>query len=163
MKKFIILLLFISPVLGLAQTFENAIGIRGGITAGIEYRYYTDDANAYKFLLGTRDDGIQLHAMKEFHQYDLFRRTDRLVFFYGAGIHAGYEKWLQRYSNYNSVWYQDRYAFLAGMDALVGLEYMFYEVPISLGLEAKPYFDIFGRSMFRIELFDIAFTLKYRF
>lgn len=163
MKKFIILLFIISPLLGIAQTFENAIGVRGGITAGIEYRLYTNDANAYKFLLGTRSKGIQLHAMKEFHQYDLFRRTDRLVFFYGAGVHAGYEKWFQKYSNGNSVWYQDRYAFLAGMDALAGLEYMFYEVPVSLGIEAKPYFDIFGSRMFRIELFDIAFTLKYRF
>ena len=163
MKKFIIILFIISPLLGVAQTFENAIGVRGGITAGIEYRYYTNDANAYKFLLGTRNDGLQLHAMKEFHQYDLFSRTDRLVFFYGAGMHAGYEKWLKKYADQNSVWYQDRYAFLAGMDALVGLEYMFYEVPISLGIEAKPYFDIFGSHMFKVELFDIAFTLKYRF
>ena len=163
MKKFILLLFILAPVLGMAQTFENAIGVRGGITAGIEYRYYTDDANAFKFLMGTRDNGIQLHAMKEFHQYDLFRRTDRLVFFYGAGVHAGYEKWRKRYSNDYTYWYQDRYAFLAGMDALVGLEYMFYEVPVSIGLEAKPYFDIFGSQMFRIELFDIAFTLKYRF
>ena len=54
MKKFLILLFIISPFLGITQTFENAIGVRGGLTAGIEYRYYTDDANAYKFLLGTR-------------------------------------------------------------------------------------------------------------
>lgn len=163
MKKLYLLLLVLSPLASLAQTFEHAIGVRGGITSGIEYRVYADDANAYKFLLGTRNDGLQLHLMKEFHQYDLFRQTDRLVFFYGAGIHAGYEKWIQKYSNMNSTWYHDRYSFLAGMDAVVGLEYMFYEVPISLGLEAKPYFDIFGRSMFKVELFDIAFTLKYRF
>jgi len=163
MKKIILLGLIIFPFLGFAQTFENAIGIRGGETAGLEYRYYTDDANAFKFLLGSRNDGMVFHAMKEFHQYDLFERTDRLVFFYGAGVHAGYEKWMKRFEDEYSVWYDDRYSFLAGMDAVVGLEYMFYEVPISLGLEAKPYFDIFGRQMFRIELFDVAFTLKYRF
>lgn len=163
MKKLIILTLLFMPALLFAQTYHNAIGIRGGLTAGFEYRYYTDDANSYKFLLGTRDNGVQFHALKEFHQYDLFEFTDQLVFFYGAGLHAGYEQWQKRYTQNEQVWYEDRTAFLAGMDALVGLEYEFYEVPISLGFEAKPYFDVFGSNMFHLELFDFAFTVKYRF
>lgn len=163
MKKGLLLLLVLFPTLLFAQTFNQAVGIRGGLTSGFEYRVYTDDANSYKFLLGTRDEGIQLHAMKEFHQYDLFRYTDQLTFFYGAGVHAGYEQWQKHYTSYNAEWYKTKTAFIAGLDGLVGLEYLFYEVPISLGIEAKPYFDLFGRQMFDIELFDIAFTVKYHF
>jgi hypothetical protein len=163
MKKLLITLLVVLPSLGFAQVFENAIGIRGGLTAGFEYRFYMDDANSYKFLLGTRDGGVQIHALKEFHQYDLFSFTDRLVLVYGAGLHAGYEQWEKRYIEGNTTWYEDRTAFLVGLDGLVGLEYLFYEVPISLGFEVKPYFDLLGREMFNVQLFDFAFTVKYLF
>ena len=44
-----------------------------------------------------------------------------------------------------------------------GLEYVFYEAPISIGLEVKPYFDLFGREVFHVQLFDFAFTVKYLF
>ena len=163
MKKLLITLLVVLPSLGFAQVFENAIGIRGGLTAGFEYRFYMDDANSYKFLLGTRDGGVQIHALKEFHQYDLFSFTDRLVLVYGAGLHAGYEQWEKRYIEGNTTWHEDRTAFLVGLDGLVGLEYLFYEVPISLGFEVKPYFDLLGREMFNVQLFDFAFTVKYLF
>lgn len=163
MKKFILLTILFFPAVVFAQISENAIGIRGGLTPGIEYRFYTDDANSYKFLLGTRDNGIQLHILKEFHRYDMFSFTDQLVFFYGAGLHAGYQQWDVRHLQNNLSWYDTRTAFLAGLDGIAGLEYEFYEVPISLGMEVKPYFDILGREMFNIELFDFAFTLKYYF
>ncbi|MFV0269645.1 MAG: hypothetical protein ACK5HT_21200 [Draconibacterium sp.] len=163
MKKGLLLLLALFPLFAFAQTFNQAVGIRAGLTSGFEYRVYANDANSYKFLLGTRDEGVQLHAMKEFHQFDLFRHTDQLIFFYGAGFHVGYEQWQKRYTGYNAEWYKTRTAFLAGLDGLVGLEYIFYEVPISMGLEAKPYFDLFGSQMFNIELFDIGFTVKYHF
>lgn len=163
MKKHYILLILLLPFTGFAQTFEHAVGIRGGLTSGFEYRFYTDDANSYKFLLGTRDDGVQLHAFKEFHQYDMFNFTEHLVFFYGAGMHIGYERWQKYYVQENTSWYENNTAFLAGLDGLVGVEYQFYEVPVSLGFEAKPYFDLLGREVFNIELFDFAFTLKYNF
>ncbi|MEN8115925.1 MAG: hypothetical protein ABFS16_03040 [Bacteroidota bacterium] len=164
MKQILItIILCISAFSLSAQGFSKAIGIRGGMAPGFEYRFYADDANSYKLLLGTRDQGIQLHALKEIHQYDLFSFTDQLVFFYGAGMHAGYQRWEEVYVRDNTRWYDTRTAFIAGLDGLVGLEYMFYEVPISIGVEAKPYFDFLGREMFNIELFDFAFTVKYLF
>lgn len=163
MKKLFIILLLVLPSIGFAQVFENAVGIRGGLTAGFEYRFYTDDANSFKFLLGTHDGGVQIHALKEFHQYDLFSFTDRLVLIYGAGLHVGYEQWEKRYIEGNYTWDEDRTAFLVGLDGLIGLEYLFSEVPVSVGFEAKPYFDLLGREMFNVQLFDFAFTVKYLF
>lgn len=146
-----------------SQGFKQAVGIRAGYTGGVEYRIYTDDLNSYKFLLGSRERGVLAHALKEFHRYDLFTFTDQLNFVFGAGVHAGYERWDQQYFNYNTSYYVTRTAFIAGLDGLAGLEYMFRDVPISLGFEVKPYFDLFGREMFDFQLFDFAFTAKYHF
>lgn len=163
MKRFLIILLFSLPLALSAQTFNKAIGIRGGHSAGFEYRFYTDDANSYKLLLATRDNGIQFHAMKEFHEYDLFDFSEQLSLFYGLGAHFGYEQWDKYYVQDNTSWYEERTALLAGIDAVVGVEYLFYEVPLSIGFEVKPYVDVLGRDFFDLELFDFAFTIKYLF
>ena len=104
MKRLLFLILFLIPVSFLcAQDFNQAIGLRGGLSSGFEYRFFTDDANSYKFLLSTRNRGVRLHAFKEFHQYDLFEFSDQLVFFYGVGIHAGFESWdVESYNNLSS-------------------------------------------------------------
>ena len=162
MKKLILFITLSLPLLSSAQLFERALGIRGGTTSGFEYRIYTDDANSFKILLGT-NDGLRIHGFKEFHRYDLFNFTDQLIFFYGAGIHGGYENWNVYYIKDNISWNEKQTAFVMGVDALVGIEYIFYEVPLSVGLEAKPFLDIFGQHMFHFEPFDIAFTVKYLF
>ncbi len=164
MNRFIltaIILLFATSVF--TQDFRQAVGIRAGLTAGFEYRIYADEMNSYKFLVGSRERGLIVHALREFHRYELFDFTDQLNFVFGAGVHAGYERWDQQYVSYNSVYYQTHTAFIAGLDGLAGLEYMFQEVPISLGLEVKPYFDLFGKEMFDFQIFDFAFTAKYHF
>jgi hypothetical protein len=164
MKHFIlIIILFCATFTTKAQDFKQAAGIRMGWTPGFEYRIFTDPANSYKFLLGTRDRGVQLHLFKEFHRYNMFSFTDQITFFYGAGLHAGYEKWDVIHYHENTQWYETRTGLIAGLDGLVGLEYTFYEVPISLGIEAKPYFEFFGQEIFDVEIFDFAFTAKYLF
>lgn len=164
MKRLILIsgLLMISCLV-FSQEFKYAAGIRAGYTGGVEFRIYTDDLNSYKFLLGARGNGAAFHALKEFHMPDLFSFTDQLNFVYGAGVHMGYEHWDQRYYNYHTSYYVTRTAFIAGFDGLAGLEYIFREVPVSLGIEVKPYFDFFGKEMFDLELFDFAFTVKYHF
>jgi len=156
-----VLLLITSHVF--AQDFKQAVGIRVGYTGGIEYRIFSDELNSYKFLIGSRDRGLIAHAMKEWHRIDLFPSTDQLSFVYGGGVHIGYERWDQQYYNYNYSYYVTHTAFIAGIDGLAGLEYLFRKVPISLGFEVKPYFDLFGKEMFDLQLFDFALTAKYNF
>ncbi|MCG6186635.1 hypothetical protein [Maribellus maritimus] len=164
MRRILILLAFTLPsIFSNAQGYGHAVGIRGGLSPGFEYRFYTDDVNSYKILLSTRDRGLQLHALKEFHRYDLFDFSEQLVFFYGAGIHAGYETWDVVHYDYTTRWYSKKTSVIAGMDGLAGLEYVFYEIPLSVGLEVKPYFELFGRETFDLQLFDFAFTVKYLF
>lgn len=164
MKRFILLIVLTSVAYCInAQEFKQAVGMRLGCSPGFEYRIFADDINSYRFLLSTRDHGVQFHILKEFHQYDMFKFSDQLVFLYGAGLHAGYERWDVKHINNNTQWHNRHTAFIAGLDGLVGLEYVFYKAPISLGIEAKPYFEFFGKEYFDIQLFDFAFTAKYLF
>lgn len=163
MKKLFLILIFIIPALfTTAQNFDKAIGLRGGLTSGFEYRFFTHETQSFKILLGT-NNGIRLHGMVEFHKPNLFLFTDQLTLYYGAGIHGGYENWDKQYIYNNTSRYENRTAFVMGFDGLAGIEYTFLETPLSLGMESKPYFDIFGRNMFNMEFFDLAFTVKYLF
>jgi hypothetical protein len=168
MKRFLffaVLLFAGSQVSG--QGFNQALGIRGGLTSGIEYRYYTSDSHSIKALLGNRSfngrRGLQLHALTEFYQYDVFDFSYQLVLYYGAGAHVGYESWdVVRYQG-NTSWQDSKSAFVTGVDVLAGVEYLFYEAPVTLSLEVKPFVDILGKNGFDVQFFDFAFTLKYLF
>lgn len=163
MKKFILIILLFLPSLFLSgQELKQAVGLRGGLTSGFEYRFYTGPSNSIKLLLGT-NSGLRFHGIYEFHKPNLFLFTDQLTLFYGVGMHGGYENWDKKYVHENTSWYDSRTAFVMGIDGIMGIEYTFIETPLSVGMESKPYFDIFGRNMFHFEPFDFAFTVKYLF
>ncbi len=164
MKKFLILLILTAATNSVwSQGFTRAVGIRGGYTSGFEYRMYTDDLNSFKFLLGTRQGGVQLHVLKEYHKYDLFDFAYQIVFYYGFGVHGGFETWDEPHFRNNTRWYDSRASAIVGLDGLAGLEYVFDAAPVSAGLEVKPFFDLLGRENFDLQLFDFAFTIKYLF
>ncbi|HKL33063.1 MAG TPA: hypothetical protein VJ919_11030 [Tangfeifania sp.] len=168
MKRFLLLSVFVfAGHLVFAQGFNQAAGIRGGLTSGLEYRYYTSDMHSFKALLGTRgfgdERGVQFHILTEFYQYDLFEFSYQLVFYYGFGAHAGYESWDVIRTAQNVNIQDTETAFVAGIDGLVGVEYLFYEAPVTAGIEVKPYFDFWGREGLRMQPFDFAFTIKYLF
>ncbi len=173
MKKF---LLFIVTSLLLtnlqAQEYSQAVGIRGGISSGFEYRAFSNEYISYKALLSTRNHGVQLTGLKEFHIPDMFDFSDQLTFIYGFGAHVGYERWnvydmkdypYTDYFLYGQPIIKRRTGVIIGLDALAGVEYTFWEVPLSVGLEVKPYFNVFGKNFFRLQPFDFAFTVKYLF
>lgn len=149
-----------------AQQYRQAVGIRGGVSSGIEYRAYASEFISYKALISTRHRGIQLTALKEFHQYGLFDFSNELVFIYGFGAHIGYEKW-NAYDPEDELhtpyYYESKTGPIVGLDGLAAVEYTFVNVPITLGVEAKPFFNLFGRNFFQLHPLDFAFTLKYIF
>ena len=167
MKKFVILtLLSLAFFCASAQNHTQEIGIRGGISSGFEYRAFANDFVSYKALLSFRRSGIQLTGMKEFHNPGMFDFSDQLNFIYGFGAHVGYERWNAydpRESYYPYYRIKKRTGPIAGLDGLAAVEYEFWEVPLSIGFEVKPYFNLFGKNFFQIQPFDFAFTIKYIF
>ena len=164
MKKLILLMsLALITASGFSQDKMRAAGIRGGLSSGFEYRVFANEYVSYKALLSTRNRGIQLTGMKEFHVPDIITFSEQVTFVYGFGVHAGFESWYvyrdQPYYPYHTT----NSGPIIGLDGLAALEYQFWDVPLNMGIEVKPYFDIFGRNFFRIQPFDFAFTIKYLF
>jgi hypothetical protein len=165
MKRILFLAVFFFTITTVsAQGFKQAAGIRAGwLNPGIEYRYYTSETQSLKALLSVRDRGVQLHALTEFYQYDLFPFSFQLVFFYGAGVHFGFQSWDELVTEPTRIYTETKSSIVTGLDGLIGVEYLFYEAPVKIGLEAKPFFDVFGRHGFDVRLLDFAFTVKYLF
>ena len=81
--------------------------------------------------------------------------------FYGGGLHTGVETWNEPADEDSFHRMQSKSSFLTGLDGLIGVEYVFYEAPVTIGVEMKPFFDIFGRNGFDVRVFDFALTVKY--
>ncbi len=141
---------------------STAVGLRGGTTTGISVRFYSDDENSFRFLFSTRERGIQLTALREFHRHKLFEFVPDLIVVYGAGVHGGYEQ-EKEYQEGSTVIYSNNTAPVFGVDGLIGLEYSIWQTPVSIGLEAKPFFDVWGYKGFRVHPLDLGLTIRFHF
>ena len=163
---FTLIILSLAAIPAFSQGPEKAIGIRGGLSSGFEYRVFSGDLTSYKVLLSTRKQGLQLTGMKEFHLHDAFDIQEELSFVYGFGAHVGFESW-NRYTYYDTFpqtsYRERRSGPIAGLDGLAALEYTIDEIPLVFGVEVKPYFNLFGKNFFQLQPFDFAFTVKYTF
>lgn len=165
MKHFVILsvfFIFLNTACG--QGYNHASGIRASWhSPGLEYRYYISDTNALKSLFSFRKRGIQLTGFAEFFEYDLFPFSHQLLFYYGLGAHVGFESWDEETLRDNVTRYDTKSSMLAGIDGLAGVEYIFNNIPVSAGIEIKPFLDLFGREKLDVKVFDFALTAKYLF
>ena len=152
---------------GFSEEPVKAVGIRGGLSSGFEYRVFSGDLTSYKALLSFRKQGLQLTGMKEFHVSDAFDiGEEELSFVYGFGAHLGFESW-HRINYYDDIYHtpysERRSGPIAGLDGLAAIEYSVREIPFVFGVEVKPYFNLFGENFFQLQPFDFAFTVKYTF
>jgi hypothetical protein len=84
-----------------------------------------------------------------------------------VGAHVGFETWYV-YNDYYDLgtYYSHRNRKsgpVAGLDCLAAVEYTVPTIPIVVGFEVKPYFNLFGKNFFQLQPFDFAFTVKYTF
>ena len=162
MKVLIFILFLFITVAGFAQENGRWLGIRGGLTPGVEYRQFFSGNTSGKLLLGYRERGLLIHGLYEIHRKDLFPSLTQLSFIYGAGLHAGFQTWNE--TEKSGTWYYTRTTtgFVAGIDGLVSFEYELGLIPLTAGIEVKPLFDFGGRYRFHSIPWDFAFTLKLK-
>ncbi|MFB9863655.1 hypothetical protein EFA69_10035 [Rufibacter immobilis] len=158
-----ILLLSLCSLTG-AQAQQGGIGLRvGGHTAGISGKYFMRESLALEGILGTGFGrrGFQLTALIEQHA-DAFS-VPGLRWFYGGGAHVGFFKG-RYYHKRSSRHYEDSYnrtLTTVGIDGIVGLEYQITEIPLSLSLDFKPFFEGNRDGIFLYG--DGALTVRYTF
>lgn len=124
-----------------SQDYNTGIGLRGGPYIGFTVKHFLSEKSAIEGIVSTRWKGIEFTGLYEI-QNQAFN-VDRLNWYFGGGAHLGfyngnYTKWGTTGTTYTT----------AGIDGILGLEYNFSEVPISLSVDWKPAFNIIGYSGF---------------
>lgn len=160
-----IIALFLTT-LSSAQSYDQAVGIRGGVSSGFTYQSFVNDHASFKALLSFRDEGMQLTGIFEDYVPVFLQHTDHLFFYYGFGGHAGYTRWFKKHyyeNNPYSFYYRRVTSFVAGFDAIAGIEYRFFRIPLTIGIDYKPFMEMFGERFIDVTFCDFAFTAKYTF
>ncbi|MEA3316420.1 MAG: hypothetical protein U9R54_00460 [Bacteroidota bacterium] len=141
-----LLLIAISIVLSfsaLAQSgnkkLTNEIGVRGGVFNGITFKHFIDKENAFEGIVTSRWSGLGITGLYEKHKTAF--ETKNLYWYYGGGAHIGF------WDGDNSDRFDEsKYYTLIGIDGIIGLEYYIQEIPVSIGLDWKPCFNIIGST-----------------
>lgn len=158
MKKILMVCLIVFCIGSIvnAQDYSTGIGLRGGFANGLTIKHFTREKSAVEVLLASRWRGVEITGLYEVHNVAF--DVERLKWFVGFGGHVGfwngdytYKYWGDQGTNYTVV----------GIDGILGLEYSFSEVPINLGLDWKPAFNIIGYSGFWAD--GGALSIRYVF
>jgi len=151
MKKilFVSIVLITAGLINLkAQDYKTSAGIRAGLSTGITLKHFIATSDAVEGILTTRYGGFNVTGLYERHggAFD----TDHLYYFYGGGAHIG--MWAEKDSPTYTV---------IGIDGIIGLEYVFTEIPFNLSLDWKPGFNLIGYSGFWGD--EVALSFRYTF
>ncbi len=165
--KLFLLLLVLLSLSTQAQYMKKAVGLRDGMGLALTYQYFYQEDRDIKLMLNTRDHGMQFTALLQRYEPVLHQYGNSFFFYYGAGLHIGFTANKSKLSTYAI---EDEFARkppvnkgIVGADGMFGLEYRAHSVPMSFGVEYKPFFDLFGHRIFRLGLGDLGFAVRYHF
>lgn len=137
-KPFLILLLF--AVLGLSsfgQDYRTSLGLRAGLPYGLTVKHFLSRYNAVEGVLASRWQGFIITGLYENeHQTGQY---PGLNWFWGFGGHIGF--WG---ANENPNLNEGYSGSVIGLDAILGIEYTFDEIPLNLSLDLLPSVNLIG-------------------
>lgn len=143
MKKllFVALLVLFSFSISYAQkSYNTGLGLRGGFTNGITLKHFVSNNAAVEGILSTRWRGFNITGLYEINKVAF--DTPGLYWFYGVGGHIGF------WGDYDgNPWFEDNDSHtVIGIDGILGMEYVFAEIPFSIGIDWKPAINVIGHS-----------------
>ena len=121
-----------------AQMYNTGIGVRIGVDNGISLKHFVSDKNAVEGIV-TFYKGINATALYEWqreHDFDV----KGLAWYYGVGGHVGF--WNKNKSPFNEEGSGTKA--VIGLDGVIGLEYLFENAPITVGLDVRPIVNLIG-------------------
>ena len=152
-----------------AQDYSGSVGLRGGYSSGLNFKGFVSDENAVDALLSWRDGGMQFTMLLETYRPVFLGYSEHMFLYLGYGAHVGYTRWYKRYEDniqingHPTYYYHRRSSPVIGADAIAGLEYRMYRVPLAFGLDVKPFAELFGEHFININLVDFAMSFRYTF
>jgi len=143
---------------GNAQPYNTSAGIRLGLFNGLTVKHFIEPDRALEGLLSWRWDGFVVTGLYEFQKPLNIEGVSNLDWYIGGGAHIGF--WGANNYYYGPADRVNSYT-VGGLDFILGMEYTFDEVPITLSLDWKPAFNIFGDSHWWGD--GGAFSVRYVF
>jgi hypothetical protein len=143
MRKIVIisLIVFSMASASYGQDYNTGIGLRAGFSNGLTIKHFMGVKPAFELILASRWRGLEITGLYEIHNQAF--DTEGLRWYYGFGAHVGfwngdYTRWGNTGTTYTVI----------GLDGILGLEYSFSEIPINIGLDWKPAFNVVGYTGF---------------
>jgi hypothetical protein len=168
-KITVLILLAVITLPSNAQENQKQAGFRFGGTTGFTARIITEDNFAFEGILGYRSGGLQVYGLFESRKPVYLKRLENMFLYFGGGAHIGFVRWNeydQYYDPYHN-YYDDNYDWhmgaAFGLDGIIGMEYSFNSAPISMAVDFKPLFELYGPFLMRVNFWDFAFHLRYNF
>lgn len=150
-----------------AQVGENHIGFRGGIHSGVYFQNLVTAGNAersFYALLSANSNSARITVMRITYETSLSEIADNLFFTWGYGGHIGFTLTDHTYFLGNKFQFEyERFRPVIGMDGWGGLEYRFIGLPMTVGLNVKPFFEIMVPGFISIRPGDVGLSFAYRF
>ena len=151
-------------------SYKHSAGIRLGNTSGLTYKTFLKGEQALELLLSGRNEGIQLTTTYLTHNQMEFSFNQNFYVYYGIGGHIGIERFqdlgksiIPGEGGENTFVFDDRNYFTMGIDGILGLEYRWLSVPITISFDIKPYFNFIGLRYTQIKFWDAGLSFKYIF
>jgi hypothetical protein len=151
-----------------AQENLKQAGFRFGNTTGFTGRIITENNFAFEGILGFRNGGAQIYGLFELRKPLYLERLDNTFLYFGGGAHIGFVRWNeydQYYDqyNYDHYYYDWHFGPAFGLDGIIGMEYSFNSAPISMAVDFKPFFEVYGPFLMRANFWDFGFHVRYNF
>jgi len=138
-----------------AQDYSTALGVRGGFFSGISFKHFVSRTDAIEGIVAFHHRGLMVAGMYQRHAnaFD----APGLYWYYGGGAHAGF------YERRNTPWFPGSSTgniSTFGVMGALGLEYNIYDIPITVGVDLTPAFNIISHTGFWM---GAGITLRYTF
>jgi len=151
-----------------SQIYEKQVGLRMGVTSGLSGKVIKDDRTAIEGLFGFREGGVQIYVLLESYHPIIKTNNNHWMMYFGGGGHIGYidgYNRVRRWSNSTGYYYEEQRISgpVIGLDGIIGTDYTFKKVPITLTLDFKPFLEIQSFKKFHVNFYDVAFSIKYSF
>jgi hypothetical protein len=170
-RLFILTIILIFSSTLFSQDYKTGIGLRGGWTSGLTVKHFIKSGQAIEGILSSNWGwrGYRITALYEVHKAAFADDIEGMYWYYGGGIHFGdggyyYYRWKDDPYYGKGGYYERRRHVAFGIDGILGLEYKIQEIPITLGLDVKPFIDFYDyRDDVPFHFWDSALSIRYVF
>ena len=143
LKLIFFLTLFSTGTLMAQDAYEQSIGVRGGPLGGVTYKHFLGFAGAIEGIVGYNFQNGRMGTFTGLYEHHFFINY-QTNFYAGGGLTFGAKKDV----------------FRVHAEAILGIEYLIERFPMSLSLDYKPAYNIFGNDFYFDEF---ALSVRYVF